>query len=98
MYAEKAQLTGSLRSQISLLAVRSNARLLISRMESYVGQGAAEAARRGQQAAAAERCLLRLCHFYRTDQCLLFVTPPPRTYTKLIPLDLIGLSKKSTII
>ena len=52
--AQRAQLIGSLRSQVSLLAVRANARL-ISRVESYVGQGAAEAARRGQQAVALER-------------------------------------------
>ena len=45
----------SLRRQISLMAVRANARMIISRMESFVGQGAAEAARRRQQTLSLER-------------------------------------------
>ena len=57
--AEKAQLVGSLRRQVSLVAVRANARLLISRMESFVGQGAAQAARRRQQVIGLERQELR---------------------------------------
>ena len=36
----KLQLVGSVRRQVSLTAVRANARMLLSRMESYVGQGA----------------------------------------------------------
>ena len=53
------QLVGSLRRQVSLVAVRANARLLISRMESFVGQGAAQAARRRQQVIGLERQELR---------------------------------------
>ena len=52
---EKAQLVGSLRRQVSLLAVRANARLILSRMESHVGPGAADAARRRQQTMLLER-------------------------------------------
>ena len=55
MVAEKAMLVGSLRRQVSLMAVRANARLIISRMESFVGPGAAEAARRRQWAVNLER-------------------------------------------
>ena len=53
--AEKALLVGSLRRQVSLMAVRANARMIISRMESFVGPGAAEAARRRQWAVSLER-------------------------------------------
>ena len=35
----RSHLVGSLRRQVSFLAVRANARLLVSRMESHVGQG-----------------------------------------------------------
>ena len=44
--AEQAKLIGSLRQQVSLLAVRANARLLINRVESHIGQGCKEAANR----------------------------------------------------
>ena len=44
--AEQAKLIGSLRQQVSLLAVRANARLLINRVKSHVGQGCKEAANR----------------------------------------------------
>ena len=53
--AEKALLVGSLRRQVSLMAVRANARLILSRMESFVGPGAAEAARRRQWTLSLER-------------------------------------------
>ena len=53
--AEKALLVGSLRRQVSLVAVRANARLILSRMESFVGPGAAEAARRRQWTLSLER-------------------------------------------
>ena len=52
---ERAQLVGSLRRQVSLMAVRANARLILSRMESFVGPGAAEAARRRQMTLSLER-------------------------------------------
>ena len=52
---ERAQLVGSLRRQVSLMAVRANARLILSRMESFVGPGAAEAARRRQLTLSLER-------------------------------------------
>ena len=52
---ERAQLVGSLRRQISFVAVRANARLILSRMESHVGQGAGEAAKRRQHVAVLER-------------------------------------------
>ena len=38
-----------------MLAVRANARLILSRMESHVGPGAADAARRRQQTMLLER-------------------------------------------
>ena len=52
---ERAQLVGSLRRQVSLMAVRANARLILSRMESFVGPGSAEAARRRQLTLSLER-------------------------------------------
>ena len=52
---ERAQLVGSLRRQISFVAVRANACLILSRMESHVGQGAGEAAKRRQHVAVLER-------------------------------------------
>ena len=52
---ERAQIVGSLRRQVSLVAVRANARLILSRMESFVGPGAAEAAKRRQWAVQLER-------------------------------------------
>ena len=55
----KSQLVGSLRRQVSVMAVRCNARLLLSRMESFVGQGAGEAARRRQVANTLERQQVR---------------------------------------
>ena len=53
--AERAHLVGSLRQQISLVAVRANARLLINRVESHVGPGSVEAANRRQLVAAGDR-------------------------------------------
>jgi hypothetical protein len=53
--AERARLVGSLRQQVSLIAVRANARLLISRVESHVGRGCQEAANRRRFAADEER-------------------------------------------
>ena len=55
----KSQLVGSVRRQVSLTAVRANARMLISRMESYVGQGASDAAKRRQFIVKAERMMVR---------------------------------------
>ena len=55
----KSQLVGSVRRQVSFLAARANARLLVSRMESHVGQGAGEAAKRRQLAATMERQQVR---------------------------------------
>ena len=55
----KSQLVGSLRRQISLTAVRANARILISRMESHVGKGALEAAKRRQAVTSIERAQYR---------------------------------------
>lgn len=53
--AERAHLVGSLRQQISLVAVRANARLLINRVESHVGPGSVEADNRRQLVAAGDR-------------------------------------------
>ena len=50
-----ALLTGSLRRQLSLLAVRSQARLLLDRLEGLIGVGAVAAARRRSGAAATAR-------------------------------------------
>ena len=53
--AERAHLVGSLRQQLSLVAVRANARLLINRVECHVGQGSVEAANRRQMVDSEER-------------------------------------------
>ena len=53
--AERAHLVGSLRQQLSLVAVRANARLLINRVECHVGPGSAEAANRRQMVDGLER-------------------------------------------
>jgi hypothetical protein len=53
--AEKAHLVGSVRWQVSFMAVRANAWNLISRMDGHVGPGAAEAAKRRQFALATDR-------------------------------------------
>ena len=50
-----ALLTGSLRRQLSLLAVRSQARLLLDRVEGLIGVGAVAAARRRASAVATAR-------------------------------------------
>ena len=53
--AERAHLVGSLRQQLSLVAVRANARLLINRVECHVGPGSLEAANRRQLVDGEER-------------------------------------------
>ena len=52
-----ALLTGSLRRQLSLLAVRSQARLLLDMLEGQIGEGAVAAARRRQFAITIDRQL-----------------------------------------
>ena len=52
---ERARLVGSIRQQLSLVAVRANARLLINRIESHVGPGCQEAANRRRFAADEDR-------------------------------------------
>jgi hypothetical protein len=51
---QQAHLVGSVRRQISLLAVRANARLLISRLTCHIGPGVVEASKRRQYAVATE--------------------------------------------
>ena len=53
-----ALLVGSLRRRLYLLAVRSQARLLLDRLEGLVGDGASDAARRRAAAVTAERSLM----------------------------------------
>ena len=52
---ERARLVGSIRQQLSLVAVRANARLLINRVESHVGPGCQEAANRRRFVADEDR-------------------------------------------
>lgn len=65
-----ALLTGSLRRQLSLLAVRSQARLLIDRVEGLIGVGAISAARRRAAAlrTARELELERRAHYVGQKQ------------------------------
>ena len=57
---ERAHLVGSVRRQVSFLAVRANARLILGRVESHIGQGTSEAGKRRQYAAGVERIQARM--------------------------------------
>ena len=54
-----ALLTGSIRRRLSLVAVRSQARLLLNRMEGLVGEGAVAAAKRRAYAVDTDRVIVR---------------------------------------